>query len=219
MANASIKQLHARCDDGAFLEVRFTRRMRDLLVHRGMEMAYLTHFIRDSSTTPRYGLTVAQIESLMSLLEPMRSEVQRYDKVAIDALERELERALFAERSKGLLPDPELDVSNVIVTYMLAQTPSPARFGVGDQAISPTGEELTIVKPYGFHKVRHNDGRFYSKQGARIDYWWGYGVRAASGARYVARPCDLSDAEGRSTHLRLLQGADIAAPITGDVDD
>lgn len=217
--SANVTPLQARRDGIALIEIRLTHRARDLLVRAGLQETYLRHFMRDGGTTLIYGLTLEQIESLIPMLKPMRSEAQRYDKVAIDALERELKRVRFTERVKGLWPDPEPDIANVIVTLMLAHAPSPARFDVGDRAFESDVGEVTIVEPYGFYKALCSEGRFYDKDGDRIDYFWGYVVRNAGGHCYVICPHALSDAEGRPTHLKLLLRGDVFVPASGGIHD
>jgi hypothetical protein len=223
MANsANITPLQTHHDGASLLEIRFTRRCRELLVHADLGRTYLARFIRDGGTEVVYGLTLEQAEALQSALGQLRNDAVHYDKRAFTALERELKRVLFSERTKGLLPDPELDVSNVFMTYLLATTSSPARLNVGDRAIEHHVGEVTIIEPYGFHKLRCSDGRFYDKHGDRIDYRWGYPVRVAGGdgsiaGEYIARVSDLFNADGRPTYLQLVQGDDAASSIDGGI--
>jgi hypothetical protein len=218
MPNASITPLQPRQDGAALKEIRLTRRCRDFLVRAGREGTYLTHFIRDGGTVVIYGLTLELAEELRDELGQLRGEAKHYDKTALTALERELKNVLFAERTKGLLPDQGAGVMQV-VAIALAIVPSPARLNVGDRAIERHVGEVTIIEPYGFHKVICSDGRFYDKHGDRIDYLWGYPVRIADGSEYIARVSDLHDADGRPTYLRSVPGSDTAFQIDGGIHD
>ena len=219
MGNANITQLQAHHDGASLFEIRFSLRCRDLLVRAGLEGTYLTRFIRVGGTAVVYGLALEQIEALRIALDQLRTDAVHYDKAALKALERELERVLLAERTKGLLPDPGLDFSYTTMALLQKDIPSPARYNIGDRAINDHVGEVTIVEPYGFYRASTRTGRFYDNDGDRLDYIWGYSVRTEDGRRYVARAGELLDADGRRTHLQLVQDCSVAVPTSGDIDD
>jgi len=209
MANPSnitpLQQHHAT---STAAEVHFTRRMRDVLVRRGLEATYLTRFVRDNGAAPVYALTVGEMEALLELLEPMRQKVERYDKVAVDALERELDRILFTERTRDLRPAPEVGLLRLLGEQMSTAVDSPALLRVGEHMLTVDGDRVTIDGVYGLYSFITDHGRFYDRHGNRIDFLWGYSVRLPDGTSAVAKPCDLTHIDGRQSHLQLVIGGD-----------
>jgi hypothetical protein len=138
----------------------------------------------------------------------MRGEAQRYDKVAIDALQRELERILLALRTRGLLPEPKSDAAmlDLLAREMAKLSDSPVLLRVGDRMVIPTGEWVTVTAEYGIYRFATLRGRFHADRGERVDYLLGYSVRTDDGRELAARPCQLTRADGAQSHLKLLNG-------------
>jgi len=208
--HSKIEQLRAQQASPEFADVHFTRRMRDVLVRRDLETTYLTCFVRDDGASPVYALTVDEMESLLELLKPMRDDVERYDKVAVDALERELERVLFAERTRGSAPAPKsnAELLDLLVQQISRVFSSPSLLQIGDQMLAPSGETVTVVEEFGIHQFRCKDGRFHNDRGERVDFLLGYSVRLPDGTTAVARPCNLTYLDGHQSHLQLVDGGD-----------
>jgi len=203
---SNVERLHAHQTSSDLTEIRFTRRMRDVLVRNGLESKYLARFVRDAGTFVVYALTLDEMGSLLEQLEPMRTRAERYDKVTIDALERSLERKFFAERTKGLSPAPDVAISSVFITEASKLINSPACLRVGDPVRLFGDKTVTVAEPYGLYQHLSRSGRFYTPKGERVDFTWGYVVRYSDGSTAVSKTCYLSHLDGSRAYLKLLSG-------------
>ena len=209
MANRSnIAPLQASAIDPRAIEVRITCRCRDVLVRSDLEATYLARFVRAAGTSVIYALTVDEIASLLDVLKSRRGDVKHYDKVAVTALVRELERLLLIERTRGLAPVPASDGAylNLLYGQIAKATGSPACLQIGDRMIDSFGDIVTVDGAYGLYQCTTERGRFYDQRGERVDFILGYGICTSDGGSLAVKPCELMHIDGRQSYLQLVDG-------------
>lgn len=121
--------------------------------------------------------------------------------IGISAQERRDRTAAEEERNRRLFaasdPGPEAAAKALLS--------SSALFQEGDSVLV-FGYAAMVVKGFGIHAVRNDEGAYLWKGEARMDYRPGYVVRYRSGEEIFAVASDVTTPEGEIGYLRAVGG-------------
>jgi hypothetical protein len=169
----------------------------------------------NNGATGVYRVSRSRAAEILADAQAMRAradELPRGTPKAYSTLARNLIEALRAEARRGLwrLPDPDEMIRRC--------NESPARFDVGDECLyfrdqsAEYGYTVRIIKGFGLHKIRTEDGHFLDEKGERVEPLFGYLVQATDGERWFAAPHQLTGDDCKPSHIRLVAGLDVQQP-------